>query len=351
MPGGRATQNNREPHPAQPAPLISHPSSSLHLHPPFPSAAPQPPPTAIMALIVPIPPLDHHLSVCLSVPRLSLFGPHHPPQTGRLQGHCVGSGSWFGGTRRGGDTLAMMDTPGSCGILLHPLRPCQGHGEHIQGTRRDCITLDVPRGGLRSGRGYSRHPRQQPSLTRQLRTNIPGHGSAARRQGPAAGAGAPGQGSRPSRAGEEPALQGKHLCQAEPPDGMEGLVLTVPQPCQPPCPHPAPRDVSQLTRSCPAPHPGSAAGICPGGSVLPVALLLSGSISLPGTVSSPASSLLLLPLPPTRAWPRNEACWEGLWPSSSGPGRAENLEILGQFGKSIFHHKGLYPTTLVLLQG
>lgn len=178
MPGGRATQNNREPHPAQPAPLISHPSSSLHLHPPFPSAAPQPPPTAIMALIVPIPPLDHHLSVCLSVPRLSLFGPHHPPQTGRLQGHCVGSGSWFGGTHRGGDTLAMMDTPGSCGILLHPLRPCQGHGEHIQGTRRDCITLDVPRGGLRSGRGYSRHPRQQPSLTRQLRANIPGHGSA-----------------------------------------------------------------------------------------------------------------------------------------------------------------------------
>lgn len=172
-----------------------------------------------------------------------------------------------------------------------------------------------------------------------------------RRQGPAAGAGAPGQGSRPSRAGEEPALQGKHLCQAEPPDGMEGLVLTVPQPCQPPCPHPAPRDVSQLTRSCPAPHPGSAAGICPGGSVLPVALLLPGSISLPGTVSSPASSLLLPPLLPTRAWPWNEACWEGLWPSSSGPGRAENLEILGQFGKSIFHHKGLYPTTLVLLQG
>jgi len=43
-PGRRATQRNEETHPAQPPPLISHPSSILLPHPPFPSTAPLPPP-------------------------------------------------------------------------------------------------------------------------------------------------------------------------------------------------------------------------------------------------------------------------------------------------------------------
>lgn len=64
-------------------------------------------------------------------------------------------------------------------------------------------------------------------------------------------------------------------------------------------------DVNQLTRFCPAPHPGRAVGICPGRSVLPVALLLPGSISLLGITSCPcllpaaAASSTILQLYPT----------------------------------------------------
>lgn len=67
-----------------------------------------------------------------------------PTLTGSRGVVWAGGGGLEGWGHRGGDTPAMMDTPRSCGIHPHPTRRCQGH---IQGTRMDCITLAVPRGG------------------------------------------------------------------------------------------------------------------------------------------------------------------------------------------------------------
>lgn len=78
-PGGRATQRNKETHPAQPPPLISHPSSILPLHPPFPNTTPLPPSAMpIRHRQLPVPPLDQLsvLSVCLS-PDFPQIAPHH----------------------------------------------------------------------------------------------------------------------------------------------------------------------------------------------------------------------------------------------------------------------------------
>lgn len=170
---GRATLCCEEPHPAQPAPLIPHPSSVLYLLPPFPSSAPHTPPTLpLWHQLLPIPALDQHLCLSPDCPCLVPTTSPHWQAAGALCG--LGELVWEV-TRWGGDTLPVMDTPSSGGILLHPLRRCQGHREGIQGTRMDRISLAVPRAGLRSGGGYSRHPRQQPSLTRQLRTNISRH--------------------------------------------------------------------------------------------------------------------------------------------------------------------------------
>lgn len=168
-----------------------------------------------------------------------------------------------------------------------------------------------PQGRVRSGGAYSRHPRQ-------LRTNIP-------RQSPAAGTGAPGQ-------GEEPALQEKHLCQAEPPDGMERLLVTVPQPCQPPCPHPAPGWVTRASS--------------PGPVLLHILAALLESVQADLSFPWPCSCLAASPcwgsrpvLPPPccsrlfchpAAYPRAEPGLEGLWLPISAPGWAGNSEIRSQ---------------------
>lgn len=111
-----------------------------------------------------------------------------------------------------------------------------------------CITLvksDAPKGVLKSGhppaQGNSRKPQQETSLTQQLRAKSPGCGSITAGRAPWQGRVPHGRDhGQAVLESNLPCRQGKHLCQAEPPDGMERLVSAVPQPCQTPRPHAAP---------------------------------------------------------------------------------------------------------------
>lgn len=215
--GSARWKSHEKPHPVQL--LISHPSSILHLHPSFPIAAPQPPQTLLLwHQSLPVPPRDQNLSVCPQIVRV--WSPLPAPQ------------GW-GHPGNDGHTRQPRDPSSSPQAMPRAQGTHAGHqhGLHHPG---------CPQGWAEVWMRLF----QMPSAAAQPHPATPDKHSWIRlhhrRQSPAAGAGVPGQGSPPSRAGEEPDLQGKHLCQPEPADGVEGLVLIVPQPCQPPCPHPAP---------------------------------------------------------------------------------------------------------------
>lgn len=190
----------------------------------------------------------------ICVPRLSLLGPHHLPTLAGSRGIV-----WARGAGLGGDTLGWGHTASD------------GHTKQ----RRD--------------------PSPSPQAMPRAQRRHPGHQDGSHQPGCPQGWAEVWRRlfqTPPAAAQPHPATADKHFPTQGSADGMEGLLLTVP--CQPPCPPSG--DMSQLTRSCPAPHP---AGICPGRSVLPVALLLPGSITLLGIRSCPASSLLQPPLLPS----------------------------------------------------